>query len=176
MLRRILKAIDTISEYSGKLVAWLLVVLVAELMWDVTARYVFGIATKWSFDISYMIGATVVIFGASYVLLHRSHVRIDILYSRYSPKAKLLYDIILMSVFFVPAVSFLLRGSIDTTIYAVKVHEFSHTSFWQPPIYPLRIILSIGIALLLLQGIATLVRDVSAFLGHELPSEIAGRL
>lgn len=174
-MKRILKGIDLISEWGGKLVAWLLVVLVAELMWDVTARYVFGAATKWSFDISYMIGAVVVMIGASYVLLHRSHVRIDILYSHYSPKAKLIYDIILMLVFFFPAVSLWLWGSIHTTIYSVKVHEFSHTTFWQPPIYPLRIILSIGLALLLLQGIATLIRDVSSLLGHELPSEITGK-
>ncbi len=163
-----------ISEWSGKLVAWLVVFLVVELVYDVIARYVFNIATKWSFDISYMIGAVIIILGSSYALLHKSHVRVDILYTHYSPKARFIYDIVLMLVFFFPAISIWLWGSIDAAIFAVKVREFSMATFWQAPLYPLRIIISIGIALLLLQGIATLIRDVASLLGHELPSEVAG--
>lgn len=175
MLRRILKAIDTISEWSGKAVAWLLLLLVIELMYDIIARYAFNAPTKWSYDISWMIGALVYIFGASYVLAHRCHVRVDVLYTRYKPKAKLIYDTVLMLVFFFTAVSIWLMGSINATIFAVRVGEISAITMWHIPLFPLRIIISFGIALLLLQGIVTVIRDVSSLLGHELSSEMAER-
>ena len=175
ILMRVLKVIDIISDRSGKVIAWLLVFLVLELMYDVIARYVFGIATLWSYDISWMIGGTVYVFGAAYVLLYRGHVRIDIFYTRYSPKAKLIYDIILMLVFFFPGMIVWLWGSIDRTIYSVQRLEISVATYWQAPIYPMRILISIGIIFLMLQGIATRIRDVSSLMGHELPSEVAER-
>lgn len=85
-MEKFLHGIDTISEWSGKLVMWLVVLLTGMLGYEVVMRYAFNAPTKWAFDLSYMIGGSYFLLGQAYALKMRRHVRIDIFYAFFPPE------------------------------------------------------------------------------------------
>ena len=77
-MTKIIRVIDSISAWSGKIVCWLVLIFTIVLGYEVVMRYVFNAPTKWAFDISYMLGGTYFWLGEGYTLLKKKHVRIDI--------------------------------------------------------------------------------------------------
>jgi TRAP-type mannitol/chloroaromatic compound transport system permease small subunit len=114
-----------------------------------------------------MIGGTMCAMGAAYTLQINRHTRIDIFYMLISIRKRLLIDIIGMLVLFFPAVFFLTRFSWIRAINAWKILEKGSYGFWYPPLYPYRTIIAIGFTLLLIQGLAKLVRDIYHFKNQE---------
>lgn len=161
-VNRLLSIIDAISEWSGKLVSWLVLVLTMVLGYEIVMRYVFNAPTKWSFDISYMIGGSYFILGEAYTLLKKKHVRIDIFYSRFSPRKKALVDILFYLLFFFPLWGGLLYVLIPYVSLSWELGERSMQGYWMPVIYPFKTVMPVAIFLFLLQGIAEFIRCVMA--------------
>ena len=146
------KSVDNISKFSGKAVAWLIPLLILELVYDTAARYIFNAPTAWSYDISYMLYGSAFMGGASYPLLLDEHVRIEIIYEKFSPKARAIIDAAGYLLFFFPSMlSFLYFGTLFT-LNSWELHETSGVSMWSPPIYPFKAIIPITAFLLILQG------------------------
>ncbi|MCK4830903.1 TRAP transporter small permease subunit, partial [bacterium] len=99
-MKRVRDIISLVSEGSANVVKWFCVLLIIIITFDVTMRYVFNSPTFWAFDISYMLLAVFASFGFGYVQYHRGHARIDIFSNMFSPKVKLLIDIVLTIIFF----------------------------------------------------------------------------
>jgi len=76
------------------------------------------------------------------------------------PKPKTIVNLIASLLFFFPLVSMMLYEGIKYSIKAIKVNEVMFTSFWYPPAAPYRIVFSIGMLLLLIQGLANLAKDI----------------
>ena len=102
MIRSIYNGISLLSEWSGKAARWLLVPLIVGIAYDVFMRYVFNAPTIWSFSLSYMLGATLIMIGFAYVLYHRGHVSVDLIYSKLPTKVKHIINIVFTSIFFLP--------------------------------------------------------------------------
>jgi len=169
ILRLVLKKIDFLSEWSGKLISWLIVALIFALTYDVMMRYLFIRPTVWSYDISYMLGGTAMLMGMAYVTFHRAHVRVDIIYMRLSQKVKLIIDLVFTMVFFFPLFSILLQRSVSRAIWSFNCKEFSEVGFWRPPIYPFRWMIPVALSLLILAGVAWFIRDLYSLVkGKEL--------
>jgi len=160
VLRYILNRIDFISEWSGKLISWLLVALIFALTYDVMMRYLFTRPTVWSYDISYMLGGTVMLTGMAYVTLHRAHVRVDIIYMRLSQKVKLIIDLLFTAVVFFPLMSMLIERSAQRAWWSTQLREFSEVGFWRPPIYPFRWMIPVALTLFFIAGVAWFIRDL----------------
>ena len=158
-LKKILHGIDQVSTWSGKVVSWAILVMVLAIAYDVILRYAFRAPTVWQYDISYMLGGSVIVLGAGYVHLTRRHVRVDIFYNRFSPRSKLILEIVFTLIFFFPFLSGVLLESIHHAIHAYQVNEFSEVGFWRPMMWPFRSVVSVGLAILLLQGVANFIRD-----------------
>ena len=152
------KFIDRLSEWIGKASAWLIPLLIAELVYDTIARYVFNAPTAWSYDISYMLYGAAFMGGASYTLLLDEHVRIEVIYEKVSPKSRAVIDAIGYVIFFFPSMGALLYFGTEFTIKSWKILESSGESMWSPPIYPFKTIITITALLLILQGIVQVVR------------------
>lgn len=152
------KFIDRLSEWIGKASAWLIPLLIAELVYDTIARYVFNAPTAWSYDISYMLYGAAFMGGASYTLLLDEHVRIEVIYEKVSPKSRAVIDAIGYVIFFFPSMGALLYFGTEFTIKSWKILESSGESMWSPPIYPFKTIIPITALLLILQGIVQFVR------------------
>lgn len=169
-LSTILKAIDRMSELTAKTFAWAMLALVLTMSYEVLVRYVFNSPTQWSYDMSYFLGSMTLIFGMAYTLKIKGHVSIDIIYNRFSPRMQaLLYVIFALALFF-PLWILMVKAMLPHMIFSWKASEQSWVGTWQPIIYPFKTWVTLGIIMLLLQGIAEFIRDLVVLItGGERP-------
>ena len=155
--------IDKLNDKVGKGIMYLIAVLTLMVVFAVVMRYGFNAPTKWSFEAISFVFATYIILSGGYALLHHSHVTVDILYSRFSPRVKAALDVFTALVFFLFAVVLVWYGG-QYAWHSVELRQTTATP-WNPPIYPIKLMLPIGGALLLLQGLAKFIRDFMTAIG-----------
>jgi len=160
IIPRIYNGISRASEWSGRTTSFLVPVLVLSIVYDVVARYVFTAPTIWSFALSFMLGATIIAVGMSYVYYHNANVRVDVIYSRLPLKGRVIIDVCLTFLFFLPLISMLTVVWARDTWQAYLIKEVSSETIWHPILWPFKLVITLSFALLLLQGIVTLVRDI----------------
>jgi TRAP-type mannitol/chloroaromatic compound transport system permease small subunit len=95
-----------------------------------------------------------------------SHVRMDLLYSRWKPRTRAMVDVVTAG-FLLFYLIVLLVGGISSTQYAIEYGQKNYSS-WAPPLAPIKIVMVIGIALMLLQVIAVLFKDLAKARGEEI--------
>jgi len=156
----ILRRIDKLSEYSAKLFAWLIIPMVGGLFYEVVARYVFGAPTEWSYDLTYMLYGVLFVMASAWALSTNRHVRIDVVYAKFNPRAQGVVDAILYLLFFFPAIIVLLIKGIEYAQFSWSMKEVSSAGAWRPPLYPLKTVFPVAMALLLFQGIAEFIRSI----------------
>ena len=155
-----LKLIDNISEVTGRIISWLVIILTLVLGYEIVARYVFSAPTKWAFDLSYMIGGTFFLMGEAYTLKHRQHVRIDIFYGRFSPRVRAGIDVVFYLLLFFPLWGGILYALFPYVAFSWQVGERSMQGYWQPILYPFKTVMPIGVGLFMLQGAAEFCRSL----------------
>ncbi|MDP6577305.1 MAG: TRAP transporter small permease subunit [Dehalococcoidales bacterium] len=156
----ILKGLDYLVDRTGRVMAWLVVLIILTMTYEVVSRYVFDAPTFWSFDITYMLGAVLFLFSAPSVLLHRGHVRVDLFYARFSTKLKTLIDVVLTPLLFFPALGILTQQAWRAAFRALEVGETSMFGIWEPTTIPLRFAIALGFSLLSLAGICWFLRGI----------------
>lgn len=160
MLKKVLRIIDTLSQYSGSLAKWFAWVLVLVGTYDTIARHFFNAPTVWAYDVLCMSGGVLYVMGWSYDSLHDSHIRVDLLYRKLSPRKKAFLDTISALFLFFPLMYIFLTSSLAWAARAWRINETMTSTFWYPPAAPYRTVFAIGIILLILQGSAKFIRDV----------------
>jgi len=154
------RVIDIISEWTGKVAAYILIPLVLALVYEVVARYVFDSPTLWAHEIGIYLYAFNGMIAGAWVLLHEGHVKMDAVYGRLPPKTKATLDLITAPLFFYFCALVLWQG---WEMAYRSVIGLEHTpSAWSPPWYPFRIILPVAAFLLLLAGLSKFRRDLSS--------------
>ncbi len=159
-MKTLIKAIDTISEYTGKTALWLCVALILVLTFETTARYVFDSPTVWAYETSWMVGASMAVLGWSYTHRHHGHIRVDVFYTRLPPRGKAVIDVLCSAIFLFPLLSILLYSSFSFMLFSWKMHEKLVESSWMPPSGPIKTVMVLGLSLFALQCIAQFIRDV----------------
>lgn len=157
-LKSFTQAIDWGIERLGRLISVLILVLIGTMSYEVFARYLFNAATAWSYDSSYMIGGSMMLLGASYTLLHKGHVRVDILYERLSLRVRNIIDLVFTLLIFFPFVSVLTYNSFVSALTALERGTRSDFGIWMPLVWPFRLVISIAFALLLVAGISWFIK------------------
>lgn len=159
-VKSFVKAVNAFVEWTGKITSFIALALVGTITIDVFMRYVLNSPTKWSYDITYMLGGTLILFSVSYVLLHRGHVAIDLVRRHLPKRASLTIDIVLHLLLFFPLIGVLVYNGTEHAIASIAQRELSNVGFWRPPLYPFRTMIPIALALVLLQGIANFLVDL----------------
>jgi TRAP-type mannitol/chloroaromatic compound transport system permease small subunit len=144
---------------SGRTVQWLALALVLVVSYEVMMRYVFNNPSLWPYDTSAMLGATVAVIGIAYAHLHRRHVKVDLLYIRFSDRVRAVIDVLGHLVFFLPFAILITVVSFNWMVESFVQGEVSDLTGWYPPLGPLRLVVAIGFVFLLLVGIIQLIRD-----------------
>ena len=160
VLKPIFDLIDKVGTWLGKGVAWLLVVLIAALTYDVFMRYVFSKPTVWAFDMAYMIGGSIMLLGMAWVTVRREQVRVDIIYTRYSPRVKKIVDAGLNIILFFPLYVMLIQRAIPRAIYSFTNHEFSEVGFWRPIMWPYRWMMLVALIMWVLAALVWVIKDL----------------
>jgi TRAP-type mannitol/chloroaromatic compound transport system permease small subunit len=167
-MRRLLRAVDFVSEWSGKVISMLIYFMIAVLFLEVTLRYVFNAPTIWAHELSmHLFGAYSVLAGA-YVLLHNQHVNVDLIYQCFSPRKRAVIDSFTYLLFFL-FIGVTLWYGMSIGWRAVQIRQTVSPSPWASPLWPLKMIVPIAAFLMLTQGLAHFIRVLNmAFTGKEL--------
>lgn len=159
---RIVRAIDKFTDFTGTLVAWLNVLLVLVVSYEVIARYAFGAPTIWSFDLTYMLYSTIFMLGSAYALHKGAHVRTDFFFEKWSIRTQGTIDSIAYVVFFFPALMIFLVVSGHEALYAFDIGETSEQTPWRPILWPFKAVVPLACLLLLIQGVSETIKSVYA--------------
>lgn len=159
-MRKVLKLIDSINEWVGTQMKWLVFAVIVICLTEVTLRYVFNKPTIQLPCIITMTGASLYALSFGYILLHKGHVRVDVMYTRLSERNKAIFDAVLAVVFFFPVVGLLTYAAGEWMWYAWEVGERSQMTYWYPILGPVRTTVFAGLFIFLLQGVAQFVRDL----------------
>lgn len=155
----ILRTIETINEWTGRIFSWTIVILTLLVTLEVILRHVFNSPTIWNFEVTIQLYAFHALILGPYTLLHNKHVSIDVIYESFKPRTRKITDIISYLVFFFPFMGVLLYQGIKYAHHSWSVHERSWSVF-APPLYPIKTVIPVVIFLLLLQGAAFFTRQV----------------
>ncbi len=160
-LVRVIRGIDAVSEWSGRIAAWLVIPLIAVMTWEILVRKV-AQPTFWAFDLSYMLYGALFMLGAAYTLYRGSHIRTDFLYQTWPVKVQASVDAFCYLFLFFPGIAIFLWLSTDWAILSWQREERAMASAWMPALYPLKTVLPVALALLLLQGVSEFLKCVYA--------------
>jgi TRAP-type mannitol/chloroaromatic compound transport system permease small subunit len=158
-LLRLVRVIDAISEWSGRLFAWMILPLVFALTYEVLARYIFNAPTIWAYDTSYMVYGSHFMLGAAYTLLKGGHIRTDIFYQNWSPRTQGAVDAVLYLLFFFPGMLFFFWMSGQEAWHAMQIGERSDASPWRPILWPLKMSVPVAAVLILVQGVSEFIKS-----------------
>ena len=159
-MRIVVRIIDFISEWTGSLARWLGAFIVIVLVYESVARFVFNAPTIWAYETASMLGVAFIVLGLAYTHRHHAHIRIDVLYSRVSPRGKVIIDLICTLLLFFPLMILITRAAAQWALDALTMHEKMLMSFWMPPASPIRVTVFLGLALFTIQGVAEFIRDI----------------
>ena len=166
-MRKFVKAVNLIGDNTGKQASWLAAVLVMLISLEIIMREVFNKPTYWNFETSLMVGGTMMSAGWAYAMRHRTHIRVDVFYSRFSQKGKAIIDVLGMLVFFFPLVAVFCIASFVRMRDAWVRHQVSYMTYWYPPIAPFRTVIFIAFLLLGIQGLANFISDLRVLLRNK---------
>jgi len=160
------KVIDYLSEKFGRLAMYLIFVMIGVLLLDAVTRNIINIPLSWCIEMAQFTITAYYIVGGPYSMQLDSHVRMDLLYSRFSRKNQARLDCF-TALFLVVYLVCLLIGAISSTMYAIEYdqHKFSQ---WNPSMVPIKLIMVFGIALMLLQSISIFFKDLAKARGIQL--------
>ncbi len=160
------RVVDYVSTRVGRIAMYLIFVMIGVLLLDAITRNVIRIPLHWCIEMAQFTMAAYYIVGGPYSMQLDSHVRMDLLYSRFSPRNQARLDCF-TALFLVTYLVVLLIGAISSTMYAIE-YDQRKFSMWNPSLVPIKIIMTIGIALMLLQAISTFFKDLAKARGVEL--------
>ena len=155
---RILSMIDRINDWTGQIVAYGIFYMTFTVTYEVVARYLFNSPTIWSTEINQYVLLVTVALGGGYCLLHRSHITVDILWSKFSLRARAIIDIITSSFMF----AFLFFFIWETGVMAwgsLRGGEVS-LSVLEVPMFFVKVFLPLGGVLIFLQAIRILISNI----------------
>ncbi len=151
---------DSVSTFVGKAFAWVILILMLYVCAEVVKRYALNNPSNWFFDISTMMyGAAFMMCGA-YTLAQDGHVRGDFLYGSMKPRTQATLDLILYIAFFLPGIAALCYSGWQYADTSWTIHEHSSITADGPPVYPFKSLIPVAGALVMLQGMAEIVRCV----------------
>jgi TRAP-type mannitol/chloroaromatic compound transport system permease small subunit len=157
------RAIDKVSDWSGRIVSYLVYPLVGGVAYEVIARYAFNAPTEWAYDMTYMLYGTIFMLGAAYTLLKKGHIRTDMLYGRWSPRRQGKIDAVMYLVLFFPGMILYLWAGFDYAAHSWATNEKASMSPWMPIIYPFKTVIPVTAAMLLIQGVSEFLKSVHAW-------------
>ena len=169
--QKLLSTADEISTWVGKAFAWLIIALMLMVVVEVFKRYVLNAPTAWIFDASNMMYGTLFMMCGAYTLSQNGHVRGDFFYGSAAPRTQASLDLVLYILFFLPGVIALTWAGwgYANDSWLIREHTFNADPL---PLYPFKAIIPIAGLIVLLQGIAEIVRCVVCLKTGEWPERL----
>ena len=160
------RSVDKINTVVGIFTMYLVFMMIAILLYEPIARNLFGISSIWAVEMAQFTMAAYYLLGGGFSMLLKGHVRMDLLYGRWSEKKQAKVDAV-TSLFLIFYLVFLLYGAYSSIEYAVMYGQ-KNRSAWAPYMAPIKTIMGTGVLLMLLQSIASFFKDIAKARGEKL--------
>ena len=160
------RSVDKLNTVVGIFAMYLVFMMIGILLYEPIARNLFGISSIWAVEMAQFTMAAYYLLGGGFSMLLKGHVRMDLLYGRWSEKKKAKVDA-WTSLFLIFYLIFLLLGAYSSIEYAVMYGQ-KNRSAWAPYMAPIKIIMGTGVLLMLLQAIATFFKDIAKARGEKI--------
>jgi TRAP-type mannitol/chloroaromatic compound transport system permease small subunit len=171
-VQTLLHTIDGISTWVGKAFAWLIIALMGVVCIEVFKRYVLNAPTAWIFDLDNMLYGTLFMMCGAYTLAQNAHVRGDFLYSSMRPRTQAWLDLFLYILFFIPGIAALIYSGWIFAVESWTINEHSTVTANGPPVWQFKFVIPLAGVMVMLQGLAEIVRCVVCLRTGEWPSRL----
>ena len=162
--------IDQLNDRVGRATSWLTAVMVVVTTSDVLLRYVFNTSFVFIQELEWHLFAVLFLLAAGDTHLKGKHVRVDILYTRLSPRRQALVDLVFGVLFLFPTCFLLIKSSLPFVAHSWAVLEGSPDPGGLPARYLLKAVIPVGFILIGLQGISETIKNTYIVLRGKLPS------
>ena len=150
--------VDAVNLRVGRFAMYLIFAIMGILLYSSISKTFFH-PSLWTLEMAQFAMVAYYLLGGAYSMQLGSHVRMDLVYGAWSDKTKAAVDAFTV-LFLIFYLVLLLYGALSSTQYALQYGEKSYSS-WAPKMAPIKIIMTIGIFLMLLQAIATFFKDLA---------------
>ncbi|MBK7873809.1 MAG: TRAP transporter small permease subunit [Saprospiraceae bacterium] len=164
MLEKLAATIDGFNERVGRGVAWLNTLLVLLVCFEV-ALSMFNRSANWLTELEWHVFALIFLLGAGYAFKHDRHVRVDLFYTKFSPKDRALTDLIGNILFLIPWCIAVAYFSFFYAVESWKINESSPDPGGLPARYFIKFSIVVGMLLLLLQAISSTLKSLLIYTG-----------
>ena len=156
-IRFFVTTVDRMNYFIGRVTMLMIFVMTGVLFYSSIAKTFFNPAL-WTLEFAQFLMVAYFLLGGAYSMQLKGHVRMDLLYSRWSKRTQSRWDAF-TSLFLVVYLLLLLYGSLSSTIYSFEYWERSYSS-WRPYMWPVKVTMVFGITMMLLQAISQFFKDV----------------
>lgn len=165
-LRMFVRGIDRTNRVFGGIAMAIFFVMLALLTYGVVTDVILKSPAIWLIETAQFTMAAYYLLGGGYTLQRRAHVRMDLLYGRWSPRGRAVMDSF-TGIFLMFYLGVLVWGGILSTDYAFEFNQKNYTS-WAPPLGPIKAVMTLGMALMFLQAFSLWAKDVARAFGRKL--------
>ena len=165
LIKQYVKVVETVNRVVGRISMYIIFIMIGILLYS-SITQAFFVPPMWGLEMAQFTMVAYYLLGGAYSMQLGDHVRMDLLYGRWSDKTKAWVDTftILFLIFYL---IMLLIGGLSSTSYAIEYGERSYSS-WRPYMAPIKVIACIGIFLMLLQAVAEFIKDIARIKGEEI--------
>lgn len=157
-MQNVSSILSSFIERIGRLSSWLSIALVLMFFLDVLLRYCFNFTLIWIIELEKYVFAFLFLFSLGFALKHNKHVRVDVFYAQFSKVNKNRVDLIGTIIFLIPWCIIVIVTGFKYAALSFKIKESSAQPGGLPALYILKFAIVIGFVLLLMQGIASIMR------------------
>lgn len=162
MINRLIQLFDTFSEWSGRAVSWLTLLMVVITFGVVVLRYVFNFGWIAMQESVIYLHGMVFMIGAAYTLKHDGHVRVDIFYQTMKPRNRALVDLLGSLLLLLPMALFIIVVSWKYVSISWGLLEDSPESGGIPAVFLLKTLIPLMALVILIQGLSLVLRNLLA--------------
>jgi TRAP-type mannitol/chloroaromatic compound transport system permease small subunit len=155
----LLKLIDRMNEFVGRVVSVVAVIFAAIIIYDVFMRYALNDPTRWAFDVTKQLYGFYFVMLGGYALRHQAHVRVDLITETLGHHARRWVEAAGYVIFFFPFAWVFTTRSYEFAMRSYAQGETTYGSV-QLPVYPLKMAMCLAAGLLLLQGVSEFLKLV----------------
>lgn len=164
-VRAYIRFVDALNLRLGRIVMYMIFVMVGVLLFSAVSRYFFNTPYVWAVELSQFLMASYYTMGGGFSLQQDAHVRMDALYTLWRPRRQAFWDSItaFCLIFYL---SWVLTGGLSSTLYSLDTGQTAHSA-WAPLLWPVKAIMTVGVGLMLLQAVAIFFRDLARYTGRD---------
>lgn len=165
--------VEKVNYRIGRFAMYLVFVIMGILLWSSLTK-VFRVPSLWTLEMAQFTLVAYYLLGAPYSMQLGANVRMDLMYARMPLRRQAAWDI--LTIFFlIFYLGVMLWGAVDSTVYSLSINERA-PSAWRPPLWPIKIIITLSFVLMILQAFAHLIRDIAVLRGIDIPLPFRGEV